>query len=147
MKKIKTTSPEETITIAENFAKNLKTGTTILLIGDIGSGKTTFVKGIAKAFGIPIEAVNSPSFTLMNKYIGNNISIYHYDFYRLSEEKDLEILGLEETVGEEGSIVVIEWPTVGEKILEKLGTNIKRIIFEYDFSDLNTRYITFLDDF
>ena len=70
-------SPENTLEFAKNFAKDLKFGDIIVLIGDLGSGKTKFTEGILSFFGIENE-ISSPTFTIVNEYISNNITIYHF---------------------------------------------------------------------
>ncbi|MDR2822097.1 MAG: tRNA (adenosine(37)-N6)-threonylcarbamoyltransferase complex ATPase subunit type 1 TsaE [Acholeplasmatales bacterium] len=103
----------ETILIGETLGKKIKgTKTNILLYGDLGSGKTQIVKGIAKGLGIH-DIVNSPTFTVMKKYVGDDI-LYHLDLYRLnSVGQDFD---LEEFIDSEG-ICAIEWPDNIEEIL------------------------------
>ena len=90
-----TNSEEETILFAENFARNLKSGDVVLLSGELGSGKTTFIKGIARAIGIDQDEIKSPSFVIMNLYEGR-IPLYHFDLYRLENNEDINDLGFEE---------------------------------------------------
>ncbi|WP_022854015.1 tRNA (adenosine(37)-N6)-threonylcarbamoyltransferase complex ATPase subunit type 1 TsaE [Thermodesulfatator atlanticus] len=106
MEKIKSQSPEETQKIAENFGKTLEPGTVILLFGDLGAGKTTFVKGLARALGVPQDYyVQSPTFAIINEYPGR-VPVFHVDLYRL-EPEDVFDLGLEELADQ--GILVIEW--------------------------------------
>ena len=105
-------SSEQTKKIASDFAKTLKGGEVVLLEGDLGSGKTTFVQGLAEALGVE-EPVRSPTFTIMNLYKIKHDQIKqiaHFDFYRLEQEADLEDLGLEEWLGRDDTVVLIEWP-------------------------------------
>ena len=74
--------------LGESFAKGLKPGDVVCLTGDLGAGKTTFTKGIAKALGVPYEPV-SPTFNLVNAYDGEKVSLYHFDLYRLKDTNDL----------------------------------------------------------
>lgn len=106
-----THSREETIAVAKSFAANLQGGDVVLLSGELGAGKTTFTKGIALALGIT-EPVTSPTFTIIKEYEGKELNLYHMDMYRLSG--DLTELGLEEYLGNEKGICVIEWCAVND---------------------------------
>ncbi|MBU0705959.1 tRNA (adenosine(37)-N6)-threonylcarbamoyltransferase complex ATPase subunit type 1 TsaE [Patescibacteria group bacterium] len=108
-----TKTPEKTIELGIQLAARLKPGATVLLFGDLGSGKTQFTKGIAKGLGIS-ELIKSPTFTYVNKYdlqTGPQTGphFYHYDLYRLKHGEDYESIGLEETMHDDRSINVIEW--------------------------------------
>lgn len=99
-----TENDEQTIALGEKFAKNLKKGDVILLEGEMGAGKTTFVKGIAKGLGVT-SLITSPTYAYMNDYDG---VLYHYDCYRLSSGEDAEALGLTDYFYA-GGICVLEW--------------------------------------
>ena len=83
-------SPEETRLIASEFS--LSAGTVLSLIGDLGAGKTEFVKGLAIGLGIDNE-VTSPTFTVVHEYRGGRLPLFHLDFYRLNEERELDEVG------------------------------------------------------
>lgn len=100
-------SVEETIAIAEDFAKQLKIGDTILYTGEMGAGKTHFTKGIAKHFGIE-KGVSSPTFALVNEYIGNEISVFHFDLFRINSYDDLYAIGFFDYFDRDG-ILAVEW--------------------------------------
>lgn len=100
-------SVEETYALAKKIADNLKGGEIILLNGDLGAGKTTFTKGLAKALGIN-NVVTSPTFTFMKQYLSGRIPLYHFDMYRVEEEDELYELGLSEYLYLNG-VCVIEW--------------------------------------
>ncbi len=106
-------SPEETASIAEQIAQWLEPDTLILLVGTLGAGKTTFVRGLARALGIT-EPVRSPTFTLVHEYTIRQpdtlrgLPLYHLDLYRVESAPELETLGLEEIL-ERGGITLIEW--------------------------------------
>ena len=100
-------SAKETENIAKAFAKTLKCGDVVCLNGDLGAGKTTFTKGIAKALGIT-DVVTSPTFTFMKEYEGR-INLYHFDMYRVEEADELYELGLNEYLGDKTGVCVIEW--------------------------------------
>lgn len=97
-------SAKQTEKAGENFAKQLKKGDVVLLKGEMGAGKTVFVKGMAKALGIT-QTITSPTYAYMNDYDG---VLYHYDCYRLSCGEDAEALGLTDYFYADG-ICVIEW--------------------------------------
>jgi tRNA threonylcarbamoyladenosine biosynthesis protein TsaE len=100
-------SPEKTKKIASEFSKELKIGDIIILSGNLGVGKTCFVKGLASNFGILEDEVTSPSFKILNQYVGDNIDLYHFDFYRLHYEDGFPQFEWDEIT--ENGIAVIEW--------------------------------------
>ena len=100
-------SPCETENIAKTFAEKLKMGDIVRLYGDIGVGKTVFVKGVASFFGNADE-VCSPTFSIMNIYSGS-VDIYHFDLYRIEDEQEIYEAGLFDYIGG-GGISTIEWP-------------------------------------
>lgn len=105
---MKTHSEEETRRIGHDFAKTLKGGDVVLLYGDLGAGKTVFVRGVGEAFGI--SGVRSPSFTLINEYeASSGLLIAHADLYRL-EPEGVSAVGIEEYAGDDGVILFVEWP-------------------------------------
>ncbi len=101
-------SEEETKRCARRFAKKLKVGDIVFLQGELGSGKTTFAKGLAQAFKVPSKKVNSPTFVLMNYYKGK-LPIYHFDLYRLEDPAAIDTLDFDDYFYGEG-ISLIEWP-------------------------------------
>jgi len=101
-------SEEETIALGEELARGLARGAVVLLIGQLGAGKTTLAKGIVKGLGAAEpEEVTSPSFTLIHEY-GRRPKVYHVDLYRLEEPRELASLGLEELL-DQGAVVLVEW--------------------------------------
>jgi tRNA threonylcarbamoyladenosine biosynthesis protein TsaE len=107
-------SYEDTVNRGKEFGQSLRGGEVVLLTGPLGSGKTSFAKGIALGLGIE-EMVLSPSFSIMNEYQGG-ILLYHFDFYRLEDAAEMEEL-LQDYLYDERAVCVIEW---GEKIRELL---------------------------
>ena len=101
-------SEEETKICAQQFAGALKAGDIVLLQGDLGAGKTTFVKGLAQALKVSARKVNSPTFVLMNCYKGK-LPIYHFDLYRLGLPQEIETLDFDEYFYGDG-VSIIEWP-------------------------------------
>jgi len=109
-----THSPEETFALAERLAREISAPTVILLIGDLGAGKTIFAKGVAAGLGIDPDEVTSPSFTFVSHYVGR-LKLYHVDLYRLEDPRAIyDHLGIDEILADR-AVVVIEWA-------EKLGT-------------------------
>jgi tRNA threonylcarbamoyladenosine biosynthesis protein TsaE len=98
--------PKDTLALAASIATKLKKGSIVCLHGDLGSGKTTFVQGLAAALGVK-ETVQSPTFVLMNMYEGRK-RLFHFDLYRLENIKEIERLGYEEFFYGDG-IAVVEW--------------------------------------
>lgn len=105
--KITTRSPQETQKLGQRLAKKCKGGEIFCLLGNLGSGKTTFVKGVARALRIDEKRVNSPTFVLMNAYQGR-LALYHFDFYRLNDPKEIGEIGYDEFLYGNG-VAVIEW--------------------------------------
>jgi tRNA threonylcarbamoyladenosine biosynthesis protein TsaE len=101
-------SIDETIAIGEKLAKKLKRGSVVALIGDLGSGKTVFTKGIAKGLGVKNSRyVNSPTFVIIKEYKGR-LPLYHFDLYRLNSSSILDIENFEEYFYGDG-VTVVEW--------------------------------------
>lgn len=137
MKKVLSNSVEETLKIARNFAKTVKPGDVICLEGDLGAGKTHFVKGFVEAFELAGNVVTSPTFTIINEYDGS-LPIYHFDCYRLKNIEEALEIGVEEYLYGTG-ICLIEWP---EKISIIIPSHSKRIIINTLSPD--KREITFV---
>lgn len=113
-----TNSAEETIAAGEKLARTLKPGDVVALSGELGSGKTTFTKGIGKGLGVKdARHINSPTFVLIKEYDGK-VPLYHLDLYRLDNIKDIENIGVEEYIYGDG-IAVIEWSEKIKEILPK----------------------------
>lgn len=108
-------SDQDTVNLAKDLASGLKAGDIIALIGDIGTGKTTFVKAIAKALGIS-ETVSSPTFTIVREYRSGKFPLFHFDVYRLSNEDEFYDIGAEEYLYGDG-ITIIEWADIVEDAL------------------------------
>jgi len=107
-------SEEETIALGERLAESLPRGATVLLIGNLGAGKTTLAKGIVKGMrAAEPEEVSSPTFTLIHEY-GTPPAVYHVDLYRLESARDVATLGLDELF-DSPALVLIEW---GERFSE-----------------------------
>lgn len=110
-----THSPEETVELGANLARRLPHPCLLVLQGELGSGKTTLVKGIVSGLGIARqEDVTSPSFTLVHEY-GTDRKVYHADLYRVESARDQMTLGLEDLLEQEDTVIV-EW---GEKLIDQ----------------------------
>ena len=110
-------SVDDTYYLARKFAQSISKGNVIALIGNLGTGKTTFTKGLAKALGI-LENVGSPTFKLVSEYVGTDSVLYHIDAYRLEGSKDFLNIGGEEYLTIEDGITVIEWADIIGDILD-----------------------------
>ena len=127
-----TETEEQTSAAGERLASTLHAGDVVLLFGDLGAGKTAFVRGLARGLGADPEDVSSPTFTLVQEYHGR-LALFHVDLYRL-EEREVDDLGLEELVLADG-VVAIEWAErwrdrpddVIEVSLEDIGDEKRRI--------------------
>jgi tRNA threonylcarbamoyladenosine biosynthesis protein TsaE len=104
---VRTRSEEETREVARRLAVSLEPGAVVLLVGDLGSGKTTFVRGMAPALEIASDEICSPTFTLLQEYRGSRLTLYHADLYRI-EGPEAEDLGLEDLPAA-SSVLVVEW--------------------------------------
>ena len=114
MSVFRTASEEETIALGERLAQTLPRGATVLLIGNLGAGKTTLAKGIVRGLGAAQpDEVSSPTFTLIHEY-GSPPAVYHVDLYRLDSARDVATLGLDELF-DSNALVLIEW---GERFPE-----------------------------
>ena len=123
------TSVTETQSIAANLANSLPVGVVIALIGNLGSGKTTFTQGFAKGLGIS-EHVGSPTFKLVSEYDGKKGKLIHVDAYRLKGIEDFLNIGGEDILGDPRAIILIEWGDKLESILppDAMGISFKRVL-------------------
>ena len=129
-------SLKETRNFAKNFAKNLKSGQIFALIGEVGCGKTEFVRGVLEELS-PQTSVSSPTFSIVNDYQTPNFTIYHFDFYRIKNTAELFETGFEEYLSKD-AVVFIEW---ADMYPEALPARCKTVKFEA--VGKNSRKITF----
>lgn len=138
-KSITTHSAKETHDAGKKYIQALGTDRIFTLHGDLGSGKTTFVQGLARGLGIK-RSIISPTFVIIRTYkitYGNLKFFYHIDLYRVKGDKDIEGLGIDEILSDDQNIVAIEWA-------EKLGTRIpqERVDISFEYISDNERQIT-----
>ena len=114
-RKLTSRSETDTIKTGEEFAKSVDVGDIICLYGDLGAGKTQFVKGFATYFGVDPKIVTSPTYSIIQEYPGR-VAIYHFDFYRLKSPEEAIEIGVEEYFYSDG-VCIIEWPERLETIL------------------------------
>ncbi len=133
-----THSAEETMALGSKLAHTLKHARMVILRGDLGTGKTTLVKGIAEGLHAGShDDVTSPTLTLIHEYRGPEVNLFHVDLYRIDTPRELDTLGLDELFAEEGNLVLLEW---GEKFtrfekerdveiaIERLGDQERKIV-------------------
>ena len=128
---------DETKELATKIAKNIAIGTVIALIGDLGTGKTAFAQGFAKAIGIK-EAVGSPTFKLVSEYEGLEYWLYHIDCYRLKNAQQFMNIGGEDYLDTIRGITLIEWADIIEEILpnDTIMINFKRIAGKFNYREI-----------
>ena len=131
-----TNSPEETEALGAALGKRLPAGTVIAYRGDLGAGKTAFTRGLARGLGCT-EQVTSPTYTIVNEYLGGRLPLFHFDMYRLTSSDDLWDIGWEDYLDRSG-ICAVEWSeNVAEAMdgaitvsIEKLDEQARRITIE-----------------
>ncbi|MBC7190111.1 tRNA (adenosine(37)-N6)-threonylcarbamoyltransferase complex ATPase subunit type 1 TsaE [Candidatus Aerophobetes bacterium] len=134
---VQTKGEEKTLEFGEKIGREISPPFFLALVGELGSGKTIFTKGIAKGVGAG-GTVRSPSFILINQYEGP-VPLYHFDLYRLKDPRELFQIGYQEYFYDPEGIVVVEW---ADKIRQLLPSEYLEVIFE--IKNLNSRKITLL---
>jgi tRNA threonylcarbamoyladenosine biosynthesis protein TsaE len=133
----KSVSESETSIIAKEFAASLKNGMIIILNGELGAGKTFFIKQVLKQFNV--TNANSPTFAIVNEYAGDK-TFYHFDFYRINTESELLNIGIEDYFSDEESVIFIEWGNLFPDILPQ-----KRIEINISYLTDNEREFNFIE--
>jgi len=131
-----TNSPEETEALGAAYAKVVTPGTVLAYRGDLGAGKTAFTRGLARGLGYP-HPVTSPTYTIVNEYLGGRLPLFHFDMYRLSSSDDLFDIGWEDYLDRNG-VCAVEWSENAADAMEnalwvtieKIGDNERRITVE-----------------
>ena len=139
-KRFKTRSEAGTLAMGERVSEILLPAPKLIVLrGDLGTGKTTLVKGIAAALGAAqAEDVTSPTFTLVHEYTGPKVRIYHLDLYRLETERELLTLGLDEMASAPDALVLVEW---GEKFASVVAQANGEIAIEHAGGDERMFYV------
>ncbi|PYR40122.1 MAG: tRNA (adenosine(37)-N6)-threonylcarbamoyltransferase complex ATPase subunit type 1 TsaE [Acidobacteria bacterium] len=137
-----TQTESETAAIGRALAASLSAGDVVLLYGDLGAGKTAFVKGLAEGLGAPQDEVSSPTFTLMQEYRGGHLTLFHVDLYRLDDPREIDDLGLEEIAAD--GVLAIEW---AEKLPPSRaqrfgGPGSQAVVVRIEYGDSDARRIT-----
>ncbi|MFP4466402.1 MAG: tRNA (adenosine(37)-N6)-threonylcarbamoyltransferase complex ATPase subunit type 1 TsaE [Candidatus Goldiibacteriota bacterium] len=107
---IKSVSPGQTIEFAAKTAGEIHAGDIIAFWGDLGAGKTHFIKGMASFWGISEDEVISPTFGIVKEYAGRDMSLYHFDFYRILDSKELDTIGFRDYIADTEAVTAVEWP-------------------------------------
>ena len=115
-------SVEETEQLGQALAEHLGPGAVVAFTGDLGAGKTAFVRGLARGLGIP-DRVTSPTFTIVNEYEGGRLPLFHFDMYRLASSEELFDIGLEDYLAR-GGVCAVEW---SENIADALEGDLVRV--------------------
>ena len=132
-----TNSPQETIAFAKELAAGIKAGTVLCLEGQLGSGKTTFIKGLAEGLGLKYpEQVKSPTFVLMHIYKAK-VPLYHFDCYRLDSLEELENIGFVDFVSDPHAVSCVEWAEKAGNLIPKDARHIR-----FEILDASTRRIS-----
>lgn len=129
-------SPAETEAIGRRLAEDIEVRSILALKGELGSGKTAFVKGVVAGLGSRAN-VTSPTFTILHEYRGGRVPIYHFDFFRLEERQSIAVLGLDDYFFGDG-VSVIEW---ADRFPELIPQQARWVLFE--IKSENQRAITF----
>ena len=138
-----TNSDKETEAVGEQFGRTVKDGTVVAMYGDLGAGKTAFVRGMARGMGIT-SRVNSPTFTIVNEYRKGNIPLFHFDVYRIESSDEMYDIGWEDYISQ-GAIVIVEWATLIEDIFDENIIKIyisKNLDLGEDYREINVEGIT-----
>jgi tRNA threonylcarbamoyladenosine biosynthesis protein TsaE len=130
-------SENETAAAGRQLTARLSAGSVVMLFGDLGAGKTAFVRGLAEGLGVPADAVSSPTFTIMQEYRGGRLPLYHVDLYRLGDPREVEDLGLDEIAAD--GVLAIEW---AERLPDPPGDAIRVTL---DHAGESARRITLTD--
>ena len=141
-------SVEQTHDLAKKLAKQVTPGSIISLVGDLGTGKTTFTKGFAKQLGIK-DPVTSPTFKLISEYQTINYILYHIDAYRIDGPSDFLNIGGEEYLTSKNNVTIIEWGDLLEDLLPSrtITVNFTRIISSKDSRNIKISGIKFIDKY
>ncbi len=119
----RSTNVTETETIAAAFAATLSPGACVALHGDMGAGKTQFVRGVVQGLGGDPRTVSSPTYVLLNVYDTGRLTVFHLDAYRVQGPDDFDAIGFSELLEQEG-VVIVEWPS---RVMDLLPDNLRHV--------------------
>ena len=132
-----TNSPAETEALGQRLAETLQPGDVIAYTGDLGAGKTAFTRGLARGLGIT-ERITSPTFTIVNEYLGGRLPLFHFDMYRLGSSEELYEIGWEDYLAR-GGVCAVEW---SENVADAMPDGTVYVTIQRDTGDENARKIT-----
>lgn len=132
---------KDTISLGKKLGKILKSGDIICLLGDLGTGKTHFVKGIAEGLDI-VDNITSPTFSIVNEYHSGRLNLYHFDVYRVNDPDEIEAIGFDEYIFSD-AVSIIEWSNYIEELIpeEHIEINIEKDISQgINFRKISINY-------
>ncbi len=133
-------SETETVQLAEKIGLFLKPGEVVVLTGELGSGKTVFVRGLMQALQIDESFLSSPSFTIINEYPGGTRPLYHFDLYRIKDLSELEQVGWDDYLRRDG-ILVVEWGEKADGLLPDSYYSVQFKIIDEDQREVDIKAI------
>jgi tRNA threonylcarbamoyladenosine biosynthesis protein TsaE len=120
--------PDELAHLAGELVDRIRPGSVVALRGPLGAGKTTLIREVAVRLGVDPTQVRSPSFTLVNVYVGRGVRVYHVDLYRATSAADVRSLDLEEFLYDPGAVTLIEWPDV---LVDRLPSGTIEVVLDF----------------
>ena len=137
MTRMISTTGEETTAFGEQLGSLIQTGVSIALTGDLGAGKTTFVQGLARGLGVSAKYyVTSPTFTILNTYPAEKLTLCHLDLYRLGDADELEYIGFDDLISPD-HVIVVEWPQLLKAVSHPFDLEI-----DFQFDDQHHRILS-----
>ncbi len=129
-------SEAETLQLARKVGQFFKPGDVVVLTGELGSGKTVFVRGLVSMLGMDENIVSSPSYTLVNEYISKDKQLYHFDLYRMHDLSELQEVGWDDYLQRQG-LIVVEWGEKANGYLPKLYYSIEFTMLDEQQREIN----------
>lgn len=134
-----TNSETETFNLGAKLSCQFHSKDVVLLYGELGVGKSVFIRGVARQLGIT-EPMPSPTFTIVNQYVSDTVKVNHFDLYRISDPYELYEIGFEEYIYDENSITFIEWPEKAADLLPDNCTTIRITIDDNDCRQIDIQW-------
>jgi tRNA threonylcarbamoyladenosine biosynthesis protein TsaE len=139
MMRLVSNTAENTIALGEKLGHAVRQGISIALTGDLGAGKTTFVQGLARGLGVPEHYyITSPTFTIINTYPADPLTLCHLDLYRLADADELEYIGFDDLLNP-GHIIVVEWPDLLKQVSHPFDLEI-----DFQFDEAHNRILSII---